>query len=253
MQLSDRQSQILAMIRAAGRAMVDDLATSFQTTPQTIRKDLQTLAEAHQVVRFHGGAALLGGIEYMPFAHRSTLASVQKEAIGAAIARLIPPNATVFINTGTTTERAALALRRHTGLRVIIDNVRIANDIRNFGGMEVMTPGGVVRGSDGAITGPAAVDFVKQFRMDYAIIGVAAIDDAGTLLDFDFQEAQVARAMIQNARHVILAADSTKFHASAPVSIGDMTSVHTFVTDKMHDAKRRAMVEACDVEVIEAC
>lgn len=253
MQLTDRQAQILAMIRGTGRAMVEDLATAFQTTPQTIRKDLQLLAEAHQVVRFHGGAALLGGTEYMPFAHRNTLAATQKEAIGAAVAALIPSNATVFINSGTTTERAALALRRHAGLRVIVDNVRIANEIRQFGGVEVMTPGGMVRGSDGAITGPAAVEFVRQFRMDYAIIGIAAIDDSGTLLDFDFQEALVARAMVQNAKHVILAADSTKFSASAPVSIGSMADVHTFVTDRMKDPARRALCDGCDVEVIETC
>ena len=70
--------------------------------------------------------------------------------------------------------------------------------------IEVVIAGGVVRGSDGGVVGEAAVDFIKQFKVDYAVIGASAIDHDGALLDFDFREVKVAQAIIANARHVIL-------------------------------------------------
>ena len=106
---------------------------------------------------------------------------------------------------------------------VITNNINVANRMRVYPGIEVVIAGGVVRGSDGGIVGEAAVDFIKQFKVDYAVIGASAIDHDGALLDFDFREVKVAQAIIANARHVILVSDSTKFERTAPVRIGHLS------------------------------
>ena len=103
---------------------------------------------------------------------------------------------------------------------VITNNINVANRMRVYPGIEVVIAGGVVRGSDGGVVGEAAVDFIKQFKVDYAVIGASAIDHDGALLDFDFREVKVAQAIIANARHVILVSDATKFERTAPVRIG---------------------------------
>ena len=97
--------------------------------------------------------------------------------------------------------------------------------------IEVIVAGGTVRRSDGGVVGSAAVDFIRQFKVDYAVIGASAIDEDGALLDFDYREVQVAQAIIDNARHVILVADCTKFERTAPVRIGHLSQINTFVTD----------------------
>ena len=78
----------------------------------------------------------------------------------------------------------------------------------------MIVAGGPVRRSDGGVVGAAAVDFVRQFKVDYAVIGTSAIDEDGALLDFDYREVRVARAIIENARQVILVADRRS--SSAP-------------------------------------
>ena len=80
--------------------------------------------------------------------------------------------------------------------------------------------------------GEAAVDFIKQFKVDYAVIGVSAIDDDGALLDFDYREVRAAQAIIANARRTILVSDAMKFTRSAPVRIGHLSQIDTFVTDQ---------------------
>jgi len=226
-----RQTAILKHLKQHGRALVDELADMFATTPQTIRKDLNALAEVNQIARFHGGAALVGGTEYVSFTVREEIARDEKNAIGRAAAGLVPNNSSLMINAGTTTAALARNLVNHVGLRIVTDSVALANDIRDFVGSEVMVPAGTVRKSDGAILGETAVDFIRQFRVDTAVIGAAAIATDGALLDFDLHEASIVRAMIENARNVILAADSTKFGRAAPVCLGQLSQIDTLVTD----------------------
>ncbi|SNS25968.1 DeoR/GlpR family DNA-binding transcription regulator [Tropicimonas sediminicola] len=236
-----RQQAILRHLRQNGRAMVEELAALFDTTPQTIRKDLNTLADTGRVMRFHGGAALLAGTEYTDYELRKQIAREQKERIGRATAALVPNNTAVIINSGTTTAEAAMRLGQHVGLRVVTDNVALANEIRRFPGIEVMVPGGVIRGSDGTVLGETAVEFIRQFRADIAIVGCAAIAPDGALLDYDLREAAVARAILAASRHAILAADSSKFRRMAPVCIGHLRQMRTLVTDAGCPQELRAL------------
>jgi DeoR family glycerol-3-phosphate regulon repressor len=96
-----------------------------------------------------------------------------------------------------------------------------------------MTAGGIVRREDGGIVGDATVDFIAQFKVDYAIVGASAIEEDGTILDYDPREVRVAQTIIENARSVILVADSTKFERNAPIRIVDISHIDYFVTDRM--------------------
>ncbi len=249
--LTDRQAEILAIAKAEGRVQVEDLAQRFSVTPQTIRKDLNDLCESRALTRIHGGALFPSGTENVKYEARRSIAAAEKQAIGRAAAALIPSNASLFINIGTTTEAVGEALRNHRDLMVITNNINVANRLRLFPGIEVVIAGGVVRGSDGGIVGEAAVDFIKQFKVDFAVIGASAIDEDGAILDFDFREVKVAQAIIANARHVILVADSTKFERTAPVRIGHLSQVHSFITDECRLDKLRQIAAEKGVELIE--
>ncbi|HPE24723.1 DeoR/GlpR family DNA-binding transcription regulator [Albidovulum sp.] len=247
-----RQKAILNQIRQEGRVLVEALSGAFGTTPQTIRRDLQVLEDTGEVMRFHGGASLLPGVEYTGFDVRRTIAVEEKEAIGVAVAQRIPPNVMLMLNGGTTTAAVARSLKGHSGLRVIVDNVNIANDLRRFPGVDVLVPGGMVRRSDGAVTGEAALEFIRGFRADVAVVGAAALEASGALLDFDLAEAAVTREMMAHAKHVILAVDSGKFGRSAPVVIGSLDRVDTIVTDRCANPEFRHICARAEIDLVEA-
>ncbi|WP_048646250.1 DeoR/GlpR family DNA-binding transcription regulator [Nitratireductor soli] len=249
--LMPRHAEILSLAKEHGRVLVDDLAVHFDVTPQTIRRDLNELCDRRLLSRIHGGALLPSGIENMEYEARRKIAAGEKQAIGRAAARLIPDRASLFVNIGTTTEAVSDALLDHEGLMVITNNINVANRMRVYPSLEVIIAGGVVRGSDGGIVGEAAVDFIRQFKVDYAVIGVSAIDHDGALYDFDFREVKVAQAIIANARHVILVSDSTKFDRGAPVRIGHISQVDTFITDACPVRAVRDLCEEAGVRLIE--
>jgi DeoR family transcriptional regulator, glycerol-3-phosphate regulon repressor len=248
--LRARHASILRHLRENGRLRVEALAELLDTTPQTIRKDLTALAAEGKLLRFHGGASLLAGVEYTAFEIRKEVAAEQKDRIGREVARRIPNNASVFLNSGTTTEAVARHLAQHAGLMVVTDSVHLADRLRTYGGLEVIVPGGSVRQSDGAILGDQAVGFIGQFRADFAIIGAAAVGEDGSLLDFDFRQASLVRAFIAGARRVILAADSTKAGRSAPVCTGRLDEVHEFVTDDGCPEPLRRLCHHLDVNLV---
>ncbi len=246
-----RHEKIMQMVRQSGKVLVDELAEEFGVTSQTIRKDLNELCDRHLLLRVHGGAMLLSSVENMAYEARRSISRDQKAGIGTAAAALIPDNASLFVNIGTTTEAVARALLAHTGLMIITNNINVANVIRPIENNQVIISGGVVRASDGGIVGEAAVDFIKQFKVDYAVIGVSAIDSDGSLLDYDLREVKVAQAIMDNASNVILVADSTKHERTAPVRIGHFSNVDTFVTDRCPDKKFRKLLHNLDVQLIE--
>ena len=103
---------------------------------------------------------------------------------------------------------------------MITNNLNVAALLGGKPDFQVIVAGGVVRARDRGIVGEAAIDLIRQFRVDYGVIGISGIDLDGTLLDFDYQEVRVAQAIIANSRQVYLAADHTKFGRNAMVRLG---------------------------------
>ena len=247
-----RQSEILAMLRQSGRVGVDELATHFGVTLQTIRRDLNELSDAKALVRVHGGAMIASGVSNLAYEARQLVAHQSKRLIGEAAARLVPDNASLLINIGTTTEEVAKALSGHSGLLVITNNLHVANELYHNPAVQVIVTGGSIRQGDGGILGAVTVAQIEKFRVDLAIIGTSAIDPDGTLLDFDVHEVEISRAIIEQARKVMLVADSSKFSRSAPVRIAKLSEIDIFVTDRLPSEDIADMCRRHGVEVIEA-
>ncbi len=230
--LSERQKEILNTAKKKGRVIVDQLSALFNVSPQTIRKDINELCNMQLLQRVHGGAIVGSSIENVGYEARKLLAPEGKRAIGKRAAELIPNNCSLFINIGTTTEQVARELVRHRGLMAITNNIKAIDILRSSPGIGLIIAGGVVRRTDGGIVGVAAVDFINQFKVDYAVIGVSAIDEEGLLLDYDLSEVRVAQAIINNSRHVIMVADIMKLSRNAPVRIGHISQIDTLVIDE---------------------
>jgi DeoR family transcriptional regulator, glycerol-3-phosphate regulon repressor len=248
---SRRQNEIVALLREAGRVTVEDLAAHFDVSPQTIRRDLTEMSEARVITRVHGGAIVASSVQNLAYDARKLVAQQHKRLIGEAAARLIPDNSSLFINIGTTTEEVARALAGRTGLLVITNNLNVATELYRNRSIDVIITGGSVRSTDGGIVGATTVDLIRQFRVDTAVIGISAIDEDGTLLDFDIREVHVSRAIIENARRVILVTDSSKFARSAPARLATLADIDTLVTDHLPSAAIAALCRTHEVEVVE--
>jgi DeoR family glycerol-3-phosphate regulon repressor len=244
-----RQERILEMVRRRGFVSIDALARAFEVTPQTIRRDINQLCELELLRRYHGGAGLPSSVENLAYQTRQVLWQGEKQAIARAVAEQIPDEASLFINIGTTTEEVAKALMGHRGLRVITNNLNVASIMSSKPDFEVIVAGGLVRTRDRGIVGEATTDLIGQFKLDFGIIGISGIDADGTLLDFDYREVRVARAIMENSRQVFLVADHTKFGRNAMVRLGHLRQLTGVFTDRAPPQAIRDLLREAEVRL----
>jgi len=232
MTLNPRQSELLDEVRRLGSASVEALAERFGVTLQTVRRDVKLLAEANLLARFHGGVRLPSSTtENIAYRQRQALNAEGKQRIARAIAQAVPEGCSLLINIGTTTEAVARELMHHRGLRVITNNLNVAGILCDNPDCEVIVAGGVVRARDRGVIGEAAVDFIRQFKVDIGLIGISAIEADGSLRDYDYREVKVARAIIEQSREVWLAADQAKFNRPAMVEVARLSHLDRLYTD----------------------
>ena len=227
-----RHPEILDLARREGKVSVEDLARHFGVTHQTIRRDLAELAEAGRLERVHGGAVLPSGTTNIAYEERRRLNGEAKAAMGRACASLVPPGSSLFLAIGTSTEAVASELLGHSDLLVVTNNMNVANILLVSPDARVVLAGGTIRRSDGGLVGPLAVQTIRQFKFDTAVIGCSAMDEDGDLLDFDLQEVEVSQALLAQSRRTILVADHSKLQRGAPARIASLAAIDTLVTDR---------------------
>ncbi|RXJ74310.1 DeoR/GlpR family transcriptional regulator [Veronia nyctiphanis] len=228
-----RHQQIIELVIKQGYVSTEELVERFNVSPQTIRRDLNELADENKIRRYHGGATVPLSSENTAYSTRKSQNFTQKDLIAEELVKHIPDGATLFIDIGTTPEAVARALgKNHQQLRVVTNNLNVASILLDKPEVKVILAGGEVRDRDGGIVGEATLDFIKQFRLDFGILGISGIDFDGSLLDFDYHEVRVKQAIIENSRSVFLAVDATKFGRNAMVKLGNIAQIHTLFTDK---------------------
>jgi DeoR family glycerol-3-phosphate regulon repressor len=216
----NRRKNLLDFLNKRGYATIEELAQQFDVTPQTMRRDITQLADEGLVQRFHGGVGMPLGTENIIYDQRKLLFTDEKRRIAALVAEHIPDGASICINIGTTTEAVAYALLEKKNLRVLTNNLNVARICAGNPTFEVIIAGGTVRSHDLGVIGTAAESFMREFRMDFGIIGISGIDEEGNLLDYDYREVTVARTIIARSRRVFLVCDNSKFGRPAMVSVG---------------------------------
>ncbi len=253
MNLSPRHSQLLDVVRNHGPQSIEALAERFGVTLQTVRRDVQRLAQEGLLARFHGGVRAPGSTtENIAYRQRQAMESEAKTRIARAIAQRVPHGCSLILNIGTTIEAVARELMHHRGLRVITNNLHVAALMSTNPDCEVIVAGGPVRGSDQGVVGEATVDFMSQFKVDIGVIGISGIEADGTLRDFDYREVKVARTIIERSREVWLAADHSKFNRPAMVELARLDELDAVFTDAAPPPPFDTLLTQGDVECVVA-
>ncbi|KAF7598947.1 MAG: DeoR family transcriptional regulator [Candidatus Dactylopiibacterium carminicum] len=234
--LDARAREILELVRRDGFVGIDELALRFEVTPQTIRRCVNPLCEHGLLRRVHGGVDLPAPTTNLPYQRRQILHLPAKRSIAAMVAAFIPDGASVSLGIGTTPEQVAVALRRHTRLRVITNSLNAANALAGQPGIELIIAGGTLRTNDLDVVGSAAANCFAAYKTDYAVFGVGGVDHDGTLLDFDTDEVTARLAMMRNCRSALLVADATKFGRGALARGGRLADADHLFTDTLPPA-----------------
>lgn len=231
-----RQSRIAELVRKKGQVSVESLAESFETSQETIRRDLSALAESGLIQKVHGGAKLPRKRREDPFDQRMDHQSAAKHVMAQKLAERITPGETLFLNTGTTTVIAAETLARIERLTVITNSHRIAGILATKAPhSEIFLLGGRYDADNGETLGPMTLDGIRDFHADHAILTVAAVDARQGAMDANFEEAQISRSMIEQADNVVILADSSKLDRRAAFAVCPLETIDCLLAERLPD------------------
>jgi DeoR family glycerol-3-phosphate regulon repressor len=246
------QSAILDALRISGRESISSLAERLDVSDETIRRHVKDLVEQGAVHRVHGGVILAGALAEPPFSRRIKERVAAKRAIAKSVADHVTDGMTLLIDSGSTTTYVAQALLHKSGLNIITNSLEIARTLVGRSDCSVHLAGGAVRGDIGATIGHEAIELIKEFRGDLAILSIGAIDTKDGYMDFDIDEARIARTMIDRADRVVVTADAWKFTAKARVRVCSFEPVSLLVTDQAPPPALRQQFDSAGTEVVVA-
>ncbi len=232
MKQAQRHLEIIELLTQCGFASTEELVAHFDVSPQTIRRDLNELAEQNKIQRHHGGASLpsVGLAETYHGGRESHWE--EKQRIARVVASRIPDGSSLFIGIGAAPEAVARALLDHRDLRIVTNNLNVAYLLTARDDFMVSIAGGAIRNCDGAILGEESHGLVRQFRMDFAILGVSGVDDLGGLLTADLQERHISRSMLEHANRCFVIVEHWQFIHSGMVHLAKLAEVDTVFTDQ---------------------
>lgn len=250
MKRAARLNAILDLLAERGEVTVDELVTQFDTSPATIRRDLDSLAEQRLLTRTHGGAVAQTVAYELPIRYKNHLRTGEKERIAAAASAMVAPGSVVGLSGGTTTTAIATALAARddiadAGLTVVTNAVNIAAQLATRPEFKVVVTGGVIHSRTYELVGDFTEQLLAGVSLDVAFIGVNGVDAADGARTHDEREAAVNRLMAQRARRAVIVADASKIGAGAFAAVGGPELFGALITDAaVRDADREALQDA---------
>ncbi|SPH18464.1 Glycerol-3-phosphate regulon repressor [Defluviimonas aquaemixtae] len=228
--LSKRHADILKILESEGSATISALARELGVSLETVRRDVKPLTETGVVVRIHGAVGLAGQIGEAPFQKRMRENAEAKKAIARTLAASIRDGETIMLDTGTTTSYVARELMGHRRLTVVTNSSDVARTLATVNGNRVYMAGGELRSDSGAAFGKSALDFIARFTVNHAVISAGAVDHSG-VMDYDLDEAEIARLMLSRGERRVVVTDHTKFGRHGLIAVAELAEIGEIVTD----------------------
>ncbi|MFN0263478.1 DeoR/GlpR family DNA-binding transcription regulator [Tepidamorphus sp. 3E244] len=230
--LTKRHGDILRLLNEHGTVTVTDLADTLGVSMETVRRDLKPLADLGKVVRMHGAASLAGQSGEAPFERRMRENAPAKRAIARHVAGTIADGDSIMLDTGTTTSFLARELLGHRRLTVVTNSSDIARTLATVNNNRVYMAGGELRSDSGAAFGASAIEFITRFSVRHAIISTGAVDARLGVMDYDLEEAEFARTVLERGERSVVITDHTKFGRQGLVTVSGFANIDELVTDE---------------------
>ncbi|MCO1574818.1 DeoR/GlpR family DNA-binding transcription regulator [Crossiella sp. SN42] len=246
----ERRQVILELVRSNGAVSLRELARIVKTSEVTVRRDLRQLEGEGLLTRRHGGAVATDRPAYEPtHTEKTHVASDEKAAIADLAAELVAPGDAIVLGAGTTTQALARRLSRLAELTVLTNSLLVAQALARSRGIEVIMPGGTLRGSIFALVGTAAEQGLAGLRVQRAFLSGNGLTAARGLSTPNVSVAGTDRAMASAADEIVVLADHTKIGVDTMVQTVPPESITHLVTDGAADAAELAALRSLGVQV----
>lgn len=227
----ERWEIIQNMLETRPVVLISDLASQFSVSVETVRRDIDAMAEEQLLERTYGGATALNTGHEPAINQRATQLTEERQRIAQLAASIVRDSQVLMLDSCATCFPLAhrLAMERQH-LKVITNSFPIANIMAKNPTFEIIMAGGMFKSSEGGTYGSETTEFLRRFVADHCFSSCSTITvDGPTEVDSDL--AAVKRVMFTRARRTSLLVDHEKFRRPKLELVAPLDSLNHIFTD----------------------
>ncbi|MEO8412972.1 MAG: DeoR/GlpR family DNA-binding transcription regulator [Ginsengibacter sp.] len=226
----ERYAFILQQVNLHNKVLSTGLSDQMKVSDDTIRRDLQHLAEAGKIIKVHGGA-VSPSFHNGHHASKEVYAYTQKKIIARKAASLIKNGMFVLTGGGTTIIELARTLPPDLYATFISGSIPVLFEYTNHPNIEVIAIGDKVSKNSKITVGQEAISKIRELKVDLCFLGVNAINVENGVSDNDWEIVQIKKAMIQSTRRLVCLTISEKINSQQPLQVCDIGKIDTLITE----------------------
>ena len=247
---AERQNYILNLLEREGKVHAVSLSEALQISVDTIRRDLQELAEAGKVQRVHGGA-LPASPAAVDFSTRQWISSEAKLTLAKTAVSLIKPHQVIFMDGGTTTLLMAHQLPQNLQATVITHSPPLALALINHPHIDVQVLGGRLDKKARVAVGVPVVEAYRRIQADICLLGICSVHPNVGITAPSLEESYVKQAMVEQASEVVALATEDKLGTAASYRVAPITELTHLVTETAVSDKALKPYQQAGITVIQ--
>ncbi|ASZ10543.1 DeoR/GlpR family DNA-binding transcription regulator [Chitinophaga pendula] len=231
----ERLDYILRKLKEDQKVLHAELSDALQVSEDTVRRDLDVLAQNGLLIKVRGGA-----IPHSPnpfsFKERIQLHEDDKKTIAAKALSFLHDGQTIILDGGTSTYTLVKLFPPHLKLTVVTNNVPIAMQLIDHPSTEVILTGGRIFKNSQVTAGMDSIRMLQKVRADICFLGICSLHTEVGVTGPDMEEAEVKSTMVQAANRVIALSTTDKVGTAEPYRVCDITALDTIITDRPQEA-----------------
>lgn len=225
----ERHDFVMRQINLHNRVLTSDLVQLLNVSEDTIRRDLQELAEKGQLSKVHGGAL---SKSYQSFFDDSEVyAKDAKIAIAKKTIPLIKDGMVVLTGGGTSIIELAKRLPENLHATFFTISPFVAIELAKYQRIEVILIGGLFSKNSQVSYGGHVINQLSEINADLCLLGTSAIHPQDGLTDTDWEINQLKKAMFNSAKKVAILCISEKLDSSLRLKVASLDSIDYLITE----------------------
>ncbi len=231
----ERQAYILHQVNLHNKVLSSSLCTEINVSEDTIRRDLQELADEGKVIKVHGGA-LSHSFNEVSFPINGVYSQNQKKQIAQKAISIIENGMFILTSGGTTIIEMGRSLPPQLKATFISGSIPAVLEYMQHPNIEVIMIGDKISKNSKITVGSEAIAKIKQLKADICFLGTNAIDLEHGITDNDWEVVQLKKAMIESSKKVVCLAIAEKVNTVQPIQICGIQDIDLLITELPADS-----------------
>jgi DeoR/GlpR family transcriptional regulator of sugar metabolism len=226
----ERQAYILHQVNLHNKVLSSSLCLDIKVSEDTIRRDLQELAEEGKVIKVHGGA-LSHSFSQVHFPSNGVYSQNLKKKIAQKAISLIHNGMFVLTSGGTTILEMARSLPPQLKATFISGSIPAILEYMHHPNIDVILVGDRISKNSKITVGTEAIAKIRQMKADMCFLGTNAIDLQHGITDNDWEVVQLKKAMMESSQKVVCLTIAEKINTFQPIQIAESSKIDILITE----------------------